>query len=813
MAKLILKKNSVIIKEFILNDSEPSHTFGSNANNDFVISNKNVAGNHFSIKNMSGNYYLEDLGNPYGTNLNGRPLLEREQIVHGDEISVDELYLYFDSLSSISEKDKPAEDEIEIIDEDYFNDNVSANELSDSKEQSETHEFYELDELPKESLSLGAEIDFIQPEDKLNGKSYYLMVIHGPYLGKKYSLKFGDTKIGRDNVLNDIVIRNNEKGILDASISRRHATIAYKNGNFFVTDKRSKTRTYVNQVKLSATDEIPVYEGDEIEIVSDQKSTILRILADGDWDSSPPKKAGVWWIRNNLRLGTYLTILLGIITFCTLGLSCMTRISNNKKPGQLKFIEETWLQSEISNGNTKYDQQSMDEYTRQAHLGAADLNGDQKVDLTFANKSGSLTAVDGVTKKTIWMNDHFQVLSDMALVLSDLNANGLEDVLVVGDDVRLRALDGINGVEIWLSPILGVDISGPPVVADMNGDGLKDVLICTRSGKIHLGYGYITQMDWKVIETGLSIHSVPTSTDWDNDGINEIFIGTEEGKVLIIDGRSGNIADTFDFNEEISKATGKLTNAHNLRYPIALADIDRNQINDMLIGSINGNYLAVESVTLTRIWHDQIPFKQNSISENLAATVGRFNDDDIDDVVIVSNQAIKLITGSTDANNQKLVEWEYRLNNDTFITPVTLADFNKDRVNDIIIASNKGTIYILNGKNGEVISQIKNDNNPVISPLLAADIGSTGYLDIILIREDQNIYKIQSNSKINKNSVIWGQSYSNAQHTGRYEYTSPESTVYNIILSATGLLFLGVTILTISAKKSRTQLFEKNQNF
>ncbi len=821
MPKLIVKNKAEIVKEFELDNSKSVFTLGSDPANDFVLSDKKVSMRHLKIERTNGNHYLEDLKSAFGTMLNGRPLLSRVQIVQGDEISIGEFTIAFINPPG-KDAARANEEEAEVIGEDYFDrkfmggesshaNHVGMNEpvaASREPEPSHAEEFYELDDLPEKAHEPTTE----SADSKIpNGKSYQLLAIFGPYMGKKFALKFGDTKIGRDNTLNDIVIRMNEKGALDPSISRRHATISYKNGRFFVTDKRSKTRTYVNQIKLEPTDEIPLEEGDEIEIVSDQKSTIFRMLASEDYDLSPPQKAGVWWIRNNLRLGTVVSILLGVIAISTLGLSCMSRMTANKKPGELKCIEERWYQTQDSKRASAPTRGGSDgpESGQPASLSAADVNGDGKVDLIFADQKRNLLALDGFTKKTIWMNEQIRVQTSIPVVAADLNANGMADVLVVGQDARLRALDGESGAEIWLSPILGDVISGPPVVADLNGDGLRDVAICVHSGIIYLGYSYVNEMDWKRVAAGSPIRAIPSALR--DDGTSDVLVGTEDGKVIMVDGRTAQIAKVFDFNEEISKATGNSYSGLSIRSPIAVADFNHNGVPDLLIGSTNGLYLAVEGSALTRLWHEQLDANHYSVMDILAPAVGKINDDEVEDAALISNNMIKVITGTTDPKQRKSVSWEYNLDTDLFVAPATLADLQKDGSQDVLVGRRDGALIVLNGRDGKVLAQINDTDNPAIAAPLVADLGGDGYLDIILIRKDGNIYKIQTNSAIHKHSVVWGQSFGNELHTSRYGYVPPKSRAYDLILAASGVMFVCVFGFNTIARKSRERAIRSNQ--
>lgn len=795
-------------------------TIGSDPDNDYVVKDPAISHRHVEFKKIDSGYYVFDLKSETGTKLNGLPLIQEQQVVDGDEIVIGDLEFIFqmepnkaqsddyrgaeaaDLLGEFS--DHPIQDAVPDLADQKTEELEAIAEVDDGGTKSETLDFQGLDEVTGEFTS--AEVGEASASTEGN---YYLQAIYGPYLGKKYPLKFGETKIGRDNTLNDIVIRHDEKGQLDPSISRRHATISYRDGRFYVTDKRSKTRTYVNQTKLDTTEEIQVSVGDEIEIVSDQKSTILRMTPE-NVDLSPPKKAGIWWIRNSPRLGLWLSVALALASVGTFGLSYLSTQEVNKKPEQLTFVEELWIPSH------KIDEESVptafrrDGRYRNPSLALADVDGDKDVDLVITDTSGHLKVIDGKSKEVLWDVADLRIAHNIPVVLSDLNENGLQDILVIGDDTRLRALDGATGTEIWMSPILGDQVSGTPVVSDLDGDGLKDIVICTVDGRIHLGYGQINQVKWVTIETGKTILSKPSTGDWDGDGLPEVFIGTEDGKVLIVDGQSVKIKELIDIQAEVANDLNPDGSFH-IRYPIALADLNMDDQPDLIVGSTAGAYVALNGRNLRSIWQERLPSRASRFAQNLGPAVGDCDGDAIQDVVIASNQVVRVIRGSKESANPKEILWTFEVENDLLSTPVTLADFNKDGAHDVVIGTRRGSVFVLNGKNGEVLAEIQNQWNAISSPLLVADLRGDGFLDISYIREDGSIYVMESNSIIPPNSVVWGQSHGDERNIGQYAYVGPSSKFYNVATSASGLLFVCVALMTVSARQRRFRTIHRNR--
>ncbi len=827
MAKLIVKRKAELVNVFELEPGRAQFTLGSHPENDLVLAEKSVSARHLKIEYSNGNYYLETLENELGAIINGRPLLKRVQMVQGDEIAVGELSMLFVNHTREPASLSSAGDEIEVIDEDYLDKKFinSAFSLSSAGEVAvndgppaakvdgpDAEEYFETEPTP-DDLQTPPQAE---PKPSLVGKnsaatSYQLTAIYGPYTGKTFSLNEGDTRIGRDNSLNDIVIRVNDKGALDPSISRRHATISCKNGRFYITDKRSKTRTYVNQIKLSTDDEIPIEEGDEIEIVSDQKSTIFRLTSAANPDFSPPRKAGVWWMRNAHRLGTLLTIATGLLAVGALGLGSMNRLAANKKPGELKFIEETWYQgdrkSQAGSPAPSANANLPAGAGLRSSLALGDLNGDGKPDVIFTDHQQNLIAIDGVSKKILWMNEQIGVQNAIPIVLVDLNANGQLDVLVVGRDSRLRALDGVNGAEIWLSPILGETISGAPVAADLNGDGLRDVVVCTAAGQIHIGIAYVNEMDWKTIDSGVKILSAPSAVDGNGDGRSEVFIGSEEGQLIVLEG--SGVTKVLDLKEELSKATGSPISNFEIRQPAAIADLNGNGALDLVVGGANGWYLALEGGSFSRLWHEQI--EPEGAGAWAAPAAGKFDDDELEDVALASRHFVKVIKGSADPQNRKIALWQTDFGLNEIAAPLTPVDFNKDGVHDLVVSLSNGVAAIVNGRDGKILYEIKKPDNPAVSAALAGDVGSDGYLNVFLIRRDLNVYKIQTNSSIAKNSVIWGQAFGNERNSCRYEFVQPQSKVYDVTLSISSVLFLGAIAVISISRKRRERIIKANQ--
>ncbi|HLB30010.1 MAG TPA: FHA domain-containing protein, partial [Gammaproteobacteria bacterium] len=121
-----------------------------------------------------------------------------------------------------------------------------------------------------------------------------LVVLAGPLKGLVRPLVPGEIRIGRDQSQNEIVIRNDSKGEIDKSISRRHASIHVDGSTVSLEDQKSVAGTFVNGRPAPPKQRMILKSGDQIEIRSAKESTVIRVELDapGSLGQSPPPLSG-----------------------------------------------------------------------------------------------------------------------------------------------------------------------------------------------------------------------------------------------------------------------------------------------------------------------------------------------------------------------------------------------------------------------------------------------------------------------------------------------------------------------------------------
>jgi pSer/pThr/pTyr-binding forkhead associated (FHA) protein len=846
MPKLILKRKAEVLREFPLQGTNSAFTIGSEPGNDIVVSDRLVSMTHFQIERQGNLFFVRDLKSAFGTYVNGTKIGSLQEIHDGDVIQVGEHTLVFQSAldsdhkatgQAISEFINDVKDAV-INDADRETNKrrrakksslrteadlsgVQSKAASSSADENDSVDELDINDLEAEISEVlnkaGVRRESTTPPNASSTykkSPYYLLAIHGPYLGKKYQLNFGETKIGRDGKLNDIVIRLNKKGEIDPSISRRHATITYRDGKFFYTDKRSQSRSFVNQQKVTETGEVRLTPGDEIEIVSDQQSTIFRFVAEGNWNFTPPQRAGEWWLRyrmQTLNAATAVLILMGTI-LAIVAWRQRTIITDVPNPfyAQLK----TFTKLNII-GNLKSNPSSRDRDIIPAPL-LAEITGDDVVDILVTQASGVLLSIDGETCKPLWETGAIVLNRASSPVVADVNGNGLADVIALTADGHLVAIDGLFGAEIWTSPFFEKEMIGPPIIADFNGDGHNDVAAISVEGNLKVGYSKIFSMQWVDVDIGLSCNAPLSAGDLSGDGSSEIIIGTERGIVLIYDGVERRVTTTFDFNEELNKLKGSFFTDNPIRHPIGLADVSGDEVPDLILSSQTGNLLCVtlaenqptQTNAVRGLWWADIanePKKEMTFPFPLA--LADLDLDGFADIVALSNDgSVKAFRGRGTVGQRQPVMWQTPPDSLNWVSSPVVCDINKDGVADVVTVNEKHALRIFNGKNGDVLWRDERSMAGTTSMPLLADLLDDTKLDMLLLASDGTLYQFITNRRTPANSILWGQKYATSTNVTALNTNGPSAGRYSLQIAAGVLAILGAAAGNIIYRHSRRRL-------
>lgn len=794
MPKLILKRKAEVILELPLKNTKATYTIGSDDDNDLVIDDKQVSNRHAQLERHGTQFYIRDLRSAFGTFLNGEKVTEQAELHSGDQISVGEHTIVFENpLETSSVQAEPAADFLSNPTMEPAGAATAKQPFAHAKAASE------VDALESELEALETSIAQQRQQEaraQTEMAPYYLLAIYGPYRGKRFQLKYGETRIGRDSKLNDIVIRHNKRGEIDPSISRRHATITYHDQMFHVLDRRSKTRTYVNQQEVPEDQEIPLQPGDEIEIVSDQQSTIFRFVAEGNWDFSPPKKAGVWWLRYRQKMlfaAAGIAVVVGLILSIG-GFSDYRLLTQRPEPFSMQLLKWRAAAGKF-NRETVVDQRAASQRPLAA---VADFTGDGYVDLAAISDDMVPRLIDGRQKRLAWKLNEFVAHPDYTLLFAELNDNGLPDVIFISKNGRLIAADGKTGAEIFASPYFKLPFSGGPVAADFDGDGWNDVAVAEAAGTIRIGYNRLLEFEWQETNPGFGLTAPLSAADFNGDQAAELIAVTDRGLILILDGRTRKVAGTIDINQELSKAFGSMLTDSHIRFPIGTRDLNGDNVPDIVCSTVQGHVLAIDGANRQQLWSLML---LDDVILNLdfpfPFAFGDVNRDGTPDVIIASvDGTLRAVSGPSESSRPDIL-WSFApQTNSAAVKFMAIADMNKDRAADVIALDESHRLRVLDGATGRPLWDTGQPLSDITSAPLTADFGNDTYLDILLLARKNRVFQYKTNSRVPASSVVWGQPFGNARHTqwAGFHLPSPNGALARLV---SGLILIVGAVIAV----------------
>ncbi len=211
----------------------------------------------------------------------------------------------------------------------------------------------------------------------------------------------------------------------------------------------------------------------------------------------------------------------------------------------------------------------------------ADLNGDGKLEIVFA-AAGTKTVValkaDG---STLWTSpaagDDFQLSLS---IMNDVTGDGVPDVAVGCRDKKVYVYSGADGA-LWWSYLTVGRVFGI-AVADLDGDGVDDVIATATKGDgvesyVYALYGRTGALMWSHNIVGRSAYTtegIPSIADVDKDGVLDVVVGSTNSKLYALSGIDGSEIWTFDV-------------AHPSPSAPAIADINPNTVLDIVIRTGN----------------------------------------------------------------------------------------------------------------------------------------------------------------------------------------------------------------------------------
>ncbi len=215
-------------------------------------------------------------------------------------------------------------------------------------------------------------------------------------------------------------------------------------------------------------------------------------------------------------------------------------------------------------------------------LAATDVNGDDALDVIAGADDGYIYAIDGPSGTTIWAQSFAGDAEDVQLAQMN-NSGPLDVVAIVGQ--KLAVLDGADGSLLW-DYADGTSSVKHVTVLDANDDEVLDCAIGIGDA------GLVTVVDGLSHLALWTRSPVPLGSDYclahgrlNEDKADDVVAGGDynDRRVWALDGLTGDTLWTF--------LTGGEINA------VACADVNGDELVDVLVGSDDGHMYALEGST------------------------------------------------------------------------------------------------------------------------------------------------------------------------------------------------------------------------
>ncbi len=368
----------------------------------------------------------------------------------------------------------------------------------------------------------------------------------------------------------------------------------------------------------------------------------------------------------------------------------------------------------------------------------ADIDGDGKLEIVFGcyRNDSHVYAINAEDGSLLWkFNTTSEVMdgcNDTAPLIYDIDNDGKLDVIVASSCTPITyCFDGATG-EIKWQTIHTRGSDSPPTITDLDGDGNLEIL----HGQFD---GFVTCIDaksgeklWDLeVDANSWIQTAPSIVDIDNDGLMDFVVATwnfdEDDKIYAYRGYDQKILWSKD-------ASG------NVYHGSAIADIDKNGANEIILGDYGGMLWVLNALDGSEKW----TYKSNYAVAS-PVSVGDIDGDGFCEVVFTSFYQVLALKH----DGSKLWQYDIPEYGQSF-RGVALSDFDDDGLPDVVFATDNGLLTAVSGLTGKLIWSVNlgNDINKKLeidhAPIVG-DMDGDGFKDVFVVGGNTEYPNYQDN--------------------------------------------------------------------
>lgn len=264
-----------------------------------------------------------------------------------------------------------------------------------------------------------------------------------------------------------------------------------------------------------------------------------------------------------------------------------------------------------------------------------------------------------------------------------------------------------------------------PALGDVNSDGILEVIIGSGDHKVYALNGKDGSEVWS-FTTGDNVWSSPALGDVDGDGTLEVVIGSTDFKVYALNGEEGSEFWNFTTGGDVDSSP-------------ALGDVDGDGMLEVVVGSNDNKTYALNGEDGSELWNFSTGSGNGGVMNHpmfSSPALGDVDSDDMLEVIIGSNDGNVYALNGEDGS--KL--WNFTTGDVVDSSPA-LGDVDGDGTLEVVIGSWDNKTYALNGEDGSELWNFTTGGLVGNSPALG-DVDSDGKLEVVIGSWDNKIYTL-----------------------------------------------------------------------